>query len=89
MPENVLFSEQEIGKCWDIFLVLSFMCVRAMRPRDPVLNVGLNNKININIPVGTDQLNVAINRVSCAAQCAAAELLLEWIETVNLKTVEA
>ena len=58
-----------------------------MRPRDPVLNVGLNNKININIPVGTDQLKVAINRVSCAAQCA--EPLLEWIETVNLKTVEA
>ena len=80
---------QEIGKCWDIFLVLSFMCVRAMRPRDPVLNVGLNNKININIPVGTDQLKVAINRVSCAARCAAAELLLDWIETVNLKTVEA
>ena len=60
-----------------------------MRPRDPVLNAGQNNKININIPVGTDQLEVAINRVSCAARCAAAELLLDWIETVNLKTVEA
>ena len=58
-----------------------------MRPRDPVLNVGQNNKININIPVGTDQLKIAINRVSRAAQCA--ELLFEWIETVNLKTVEA
>ena len=53
----------------------------------PMLNVGQNNKININIPVGTDQLKIAINRVFSAAQCA--ELLLEWIETVNLKTVEA
>ena len=69
------------------FWILGFMCVRAMRPRDPVLNVGQNNKININIPVGTDQLKIAINRVSRAAQCA--ERLLKWIETVNLKTVEA
>ena len=54
-----------------------------------MLNVGQNNKININIPVGTDQLKIAINRVSRAAQCAEAELHLEWIQTVNLKTVEA
>ena len=56
------------------FWILGFMCVRAMRPRDPVLNVGQNNKININIPVGTDQLNVAINRVSSSSAVCRAPL---------------